>query len=79
MKCANCNKPAMFEYRITQTQSLFYCGSDLPKFLEERRKAGLLTLTDANKDAEKSAVKTLEFIPSEKPVTKKKSSKKSEK
>lgn len=59
MLCANCDKPAMFEYRITQDKSIFYCGKDLPKFLEERRKAGLLTITDANQRAEKTALDAL--------------------
>ena len=59
MQCANCDKPAMFEYRITQTKSIFYCGKDLPGFLEERRKAGLLTITDANQRAEKTALDVL--------------------
>lgn len=45
MKCANCAEQASYEYRVTKTNSLFYCGKDLPKFLEERKKAGLLKIT----------------------------------
>ena len=71
MQCANCDKPAMFEYRITQTKSIFYCGKDLPGFLEERRKAGLLTITDANQRAEKTALDVLASDGSKKKSSKK--------
>jgi hypothetical protein len=53
MKCANCAEQASYEYKVTKTTSLFYCGKDLPKFLEERKKAGLLNVTpQMNKDLE---------------------------
>lgn len=70
----------MFEYRLTQSKSLFYCGKDLPGFLEERKKAGLLTITDAYKEAAKTAVEAVAYE-APKPATppKKKSSKKSDK
>ena len=71
MQCVNCDKPAMFEYRITQTKSIFYCGKDLPGFLEERRKAGLLTITDANQRAEKTALDVLASDGSKKKSSKK--------
>ena len=45
MKCANCSRDAMYEYRMTDSKSLFYCGKDLPAFLEGRRRAGLLAIT----------------------------------
>ena len=47
MKCANCLNDAMYVYRITKTESVYYCGKDLPSFLEDRRKAGLLNITEA--------------------------------
>ena len=59
MKCANCDKNALFEYQITQTKSIFYCGQDLPGFLEGRKKAGLLKITSAYTDAQKSALEQL--------------------
>lgn len=46
MKCANCNKSALYVYRMTRTKALYYCGTDLPKFLDERRRAGLLAITE---------------------------------
>lgn len=65
MKCANCDKDALFEYQLTKGKSIFYCNSDLPKFLEERKKAGLLKITTAFTDAKISALEQL----SPEPVT----------
>ena len=59
MKCANCDKEAMFEYRMTQAKSVFYCGKDLPSFLNERKKAGLLKITEGYKAAAKSAIEAV--------------------
>ena len=59
MKCANCDKDALFEYQITQNTSMYYCGNVLPKFLEERKKAGLLKITPAFTEAKESALKQL--------------------
>jgi hypothetical protein len=59
MKCANCDRDALFEYRLTQKKSIFYCGKDLPGFLEERRKAGLLQITSAFTEAKESALEQL--------------------
>lgn len=61
MKCANCDRDAMFEYRVTLNKSIFYCGKDLPSFLEERKRAGLLKITTAYTTAQDSAIDTLAF------------------
>jgi len=45
MKCANCNNDAYYIYRITDQIFTPYCEKDLPKFLDSRRKAGLLETT----------------------------------
>jgi hypothetical protein len=45
MKCANCKEEAVYIYRLTSAKSINYCKKDLPKFLDERRKAGLLETT----------------------------------
>jgi hypothetical protein len=80
MKCANCEKQAMFEYRLTQETSIFYCGKDLPSFLEERKKAGLLTITEAYTEAKKTALETVAYeAPTTNATTKKKSPKTSDK
>ena len=49
MKCANCNNDAKYLYKITTKTTIPYCEKDLPKFLIERVKAGLLETTDAYK------------------------------
>jgi len=71
MKCANCSNDAMYVYRITKTKSLYYCGKDLPSFLEDRRKAGHLNITEAFTEAKESAAENLS-------VSKKKTAKKTE-
>jgi len=71
MKCANCPNDAMYVYRITKTESVYYCGKDLPSFLEDRRKAGLLNITEAFTEAKEEVVETLS-------ITKKKTDKKTE-
>ena len=79
MKCGNCDRPALYEYRITQKISQFYCGAHLPAFLEPRRRAGTLKLTPAH-DVEKDAALQIlgvkppaEPIPTPKPTRKRKS------
>ena len=88
MKCANCDKEAMYEYRISLTSSIFYCGKDLPKFLDARKRAGLLKITEAFTENNSSALETLAVeVPEvkeepkieEKPKPVKKASKKSAK
>jgi len=59
MKCANCDNKASYEYRVTKNKSIFYCGKDLPRFLEERKKAGLLTITEQFTEDLTSALETL--------------------
>jgi len=61
----------MYVYRITKTESVYYCGKDLPSFLEDRRKAGLLNITEAFTEAKEEVVETLS-------ITKKKTDKKTE-
>jgi len=56
MTCVNCASDAMYEYRITKQISQLYCGKHLPSFLESRKKAGLLTITEKYQEAEKEAL-----------------------
>lgn len=79
MKCANCDNKASYEYRVTKNKSLFYCGKDLPKFLEERRKAGLLTITDQFSEDLTSALDALSTTPVEVPIEESKPKKKTPK
>lgn len=59
MKCANCKSEALFEYRITHDKSIFYCGKHLPKFLEARKRADLIAVTDSFAQAKSEALDTL--------------------
>lgn len=83
MKCVNCSSPALFEYRLTGKTSIFYCDRDLPRFLDERKRAGLLTLTQEYKDSAKTALEAVTYEPSSPASTeeapKKKTTKKSAK
>ena len=65
MKCANCDKIAMYEYRISKTDSIFYCGKDLPKFLDARKRAGLLNITEEFKEEKANALAALAPVTSE--------------
>lgn len=83
MKCANCANQASYEYRVTTKKSVFYCGKDLPKFLEERKKAGLLKITPEFTENLKDALdilgpSSLEPTVTEEPKPKKKTAKKTE-
>jgi hypothetical protein len=84
MKCANCSRDGMYVYRITKTTSVYYCSKDLPSFLEDRRKAGLLNITEAFTEAKESVVEALklpevqETVVEPTPVPKKKTAKKTE-
>jgi hypothetical protein len=72
----------MYVYRITKTKSIYYCGKDLPKFLEDRRKAGLLKITEEFTEAKETAIEVLKVSEVEEevveslPVPKKKTAKK---
>jgi hypothetical protein len=70
MKCVNCDKNAMFEYKITKQESILYCGKCLPSFLNDRKKAGLLTITQQYKEDQASALKALSPEPVEEPKKK---------
>lgn len=85
MNCANCDSDALFEYQVTHSRSVFYCGQHLPKFLEARKKAGLLKLTEKFEEVKKEAQDVIAFKPvqteldevtEEKPKPKKKATKK---
>lgn len=83
MKCSNCDKEALYEYKITLKNSVFYCGKDLPKFLDARKRAGLLTLTEKHAEEKETAIAALstetvagETLTEETPAPKKKAAKK---
>lgn len=36
IKCANCSKDAVFQYNVNDDIVIYYCLTDLPKFLKGR-------------------------------------------
>lgn len=46
MKCANCDNDALWVYEPNGANDVPYCEKDLPGFLREQARAGLLTKTD---------------------------------
>ena len=83
MKCSNCSSDAMYEYKLTLKSSVFYCGKDLPKFLDTRKKALLIPTTQRYDEAKEEAIAILssnvsvtEPVVEEAPAPKKKASKK---
>lgn len=59
MTCANCTNKALYEYKITAGTSVLYCNAHLPKFLEARKIASLLPLTDSHTEVLESALNIL--------------------
>ena len=57
--CANCADEALFEYKLTDEVSIHYCGKHLPKFLDARKKAGLLHTTDSFSEVVEEAMEAL--------------------
>lgn len=74
MNCANCSSKALYEYKITQGTSVLYCGQHLPKFLEGRKVANLIPLTDSHNEELLSALDAIsvkaEETPAEEPTPK---------
>lgn len=75
MKCANCDRDAFYIYQINAHVEIPYCGSDLPKFLEPRRKAGLLKTTEQLEKEKTSAIAILATPSEDETVTKSKKKK----
>lgn len=44
MKCANCQRDALYSYPVSGTYVLHYCQFHLPGFLTKQKNAGLLPL-----------------------------------
>jgi hypothetical protein len=47
MKCANCDNDALWLYEPDGANDVPYCDKDLPSFLREQARAGLLRKTEA--------------------------------
>ena len=63
MACSSCNNLSHYVYRITEKVGIEYCERCLPKFLEERKKAGLLETTNNFKSIVEEGLKNITSIP----------------
>lgn len=75
-KCSNCHNDAQFQYAITPTSAVYYCGLHLPKFLRGKTPSSLLVskveepvevVAPKKKTAKKEPVPAVEE-PTEEPV-----------
>ena len=44
--CVNCTNDSVWTYEITPSQTIPYCSLHLPRFLSDRKNAGLLKRSD---------------------------------
>ena len=42
--CANCSREALYTYQVSDAYLIHYCQNHLPKFLVNKKNAGLLPL-----------------------------------
>ena len=59
MKCANCDRPALFIYEGSGIRTVGYCNSHLPRFLQGRAKDGSLNTTASYAREVESALSAL--------------------
>ena len=59
MKCANCDRPALYVYEGSGMRPVSYCDSHLPRFLQGAAKKGALKTTDAYSATQRSALSAL--------------------
>lgn len=63
MKCANCDRPAIYKYDPRPLTPTYYCDKHLPLFLEPSAKMGLLETTPAFDEVRRSALEKLSPLP----------------
>ena len=75
--CVNCTNDSVWTYEITPSQTIPYCSLHLPRFLSDRKNAGLLKRSDEMVQeqsdafealAPKSSKKTSKAVVEETPV-----------
>jgi hypothetical protein len=57
--CANCTNASVWIYEITPSHTIPYCSVHLPKFLNDRKNAGLLKRSDEMIQEQSAAFETL--------------------
>lgn len=57
--CVNCSSNSVWTYEITPSQTVPYCSLHLPKFLNDRKNAGLLKRSDEMVQEQSDAFQSL--------------------
>lgn len=57
--CANCTNTSVWIYEITPSHTIPYCGVHLPRFLNDRKNAGLLKRSDEMVQEQSDAFESL--------------------
>ena len=57
--CANCTNDSVWVYEITSSHTIPYCSIHLPKFLNDRKNAGLLKRSDEMVQEQSNAFEAL--------------------
>lgn len=59
MKCANCERPALFVYEGAGIRPVSYCDAHLPRFLQGAARKGSLRTTEAYAATQRAALSAL--------------------
>ena len=57
--CANCTNDSVWIYEITPSHTIPYCSTHLPKFLNDRKNAGLLKRSEEMVQEQSNAFEAL--------------------
>jgi hypothetical protein len=62
MKCANCDRSALYVYEGPGIRAIGYCDTDLPRFLQGPAKSGSLRTTSGFEAVQRDALRALSPI-----------------
>lgn len=66
--CTNCDGQAHYTYRVNEDEMIHFCSRHVPKFLNEAKRLGLLTLYVPPKTSKKKSEPVIEEPVVEEPV-----------
>ena len=69
--CANCSNTSAYVYEISPVHAIEYCDEHLPRFLTDRKNAGLLKRSDSLNESQAEAFEALTPKPDKKATSKK--------
>lgn len=70
-KCANCTDNAAFIYEISEAHTIEYCDAHLPRFLTDKKNAGLLKRSEELVQEQSDAFEALSVKSTKKAAAKK--------